>query len=156
MTATNHALTGAIIGAIVANPWLALVLALTSHFALDAIPHFGVGKGSNAFIKSRRFAVILVIDTALCAVLVASLAIAHPHLWWFMAICAFVATSPDLASINRWRHARQGKLDEWKPSLYVRFASKIQWFERPIGGVVEAVWFISALTVLVSILRARS
>jgi hypothetical protein len=155
MTATNHAVTGAIIGTMVANPVLALTLAFLSHFVLDMIPHFGVGKESDNFIKSRKFAIYLVADAALCLVLVLGLAIAHLHMWWFIAICAFVATTPDFGSINRWWQARHGRLKQWKPGPFIRFASKIQWFEHPIGALVEVVWFASSLTLLISLLRIR-
>jgi hypothetical protein len=155
MTATNHAVTGAIIGAMVANPVAALVLAFLSHFVLDAIPHFGVGKDSDAFIKSRRFSMLLIADATLCFCLVLGLAIAHPGKWWFIAICAFIATSPDFASFNRWRQARKGKIKDWKAGWFIRFAAWIQWFEHPIGAIVEAVWFVSAITILVTVLRIR-
>jgi hypothetical protein len=155
MTATNHAITGAIIGTVLANPVLALVLAFVSHFVLDMIPHFGVGNDSDRFIKTRRFSMLLIADASLCFLLVVGLAIAHPHLWWFIAICAFVATTPDFGSINRWWQARQGRLKQWKPGLFIRFAAKIQWFEHPIGAVVEVVWFGATLTLLIDLLRIR-
>ncbi len=154
MTATNHALTGAIIGATIANPWVALVVAFLSHFVLDVIPHYGQ-LDSDAYVQTNSFARLLIADTTLCGLLVIALAIGQPHLWWFVAICAFVATTPDFASINRWLHARRGQLKHWKPGLFIRFAAKIQWFERPIGAAVEAVWFTSAVIILVSVLRAR-
>lgn len=41
MTATNHALAGAIIGALMPLE-VAIPVALVSHFLLDAIPHYGI------------------------------------------------------------------------------------------------------------------
>jgi len=152
MTATNHALTGAIIGATIANPWVAMLAALLSHFVLDAIPHYD-HVDPNSFIKTRQFAIRLLVDAALCGTLVIALAILQPHNWWLMAICAFLGAAPDLVSANRWRHARQGKAADWKPSAYARFASKVQWFEHPIGAMVEVFWFGAVLTILISILR---
>ena len=40
MLATPHTLMGILIATKVTNPWLALPLALLSHFALDLIPHW--------------------------------------------------------------------------------------------------------------------
>lgn len=40
MTATGHAIIGTIIAAKIGNPALAIPLALASHIALDAIPHW--------------------------------------------------------------------------------------------------------------------
>ncbi len=39
MLATPHILAGAAVGKAVRNPWIALPVALLSHFALDAMPH---------------------------------------------------------------------------------------------------------------------
>ena len=41
MTATNHALTGAIIGLVIGEPVLAIALAFASHFICDALPPVG-------------------------------------------------------------------------------------------------------------------
>lgn len=40
MTATGHALIGTVIAAKIGNPALAVPLALASHFAVDALPHW--------------------------------------------------------------------------------------------------------------------
>jgi len=39
---TNHVLSGALVGALSPGPSSALVRGFVSHFALDAVPHFGV------------------------------------------------------------------------------------------------------------------
>lgn len=44
MLITNHVLSGALLGRAAANPGTALGAGLVSHFALDAIPHFGLGR----------------------------------------------------------------------------------------------------------------
>lgn len=41
MLVTNHVLSGALIGAAVRRPLPAAVLGMASHFALDALPHWG-------------------------------------------------------------------------------------------------------------------
>jgi hypothetical protein len=38
MTATNQVLTGAVLGMVLANPWVALPAAFLSHFVLDSVP----------------------------------------------------------------------------------------------------------------------
>ncbi|MCX6793868.1 MAG: hypothetical protein NTY06_02065 [Candidatus Gottesmanbacteria bacterium] len=43
MTATAHALVAAAIARAVPNPYLAIPLAITSHFIMDAIPHWDIG-----------------------------------------------------------------------------------------------------------------
>jgi hypothetical protein len=150
VTATNHALTGTAIGLIVGQPLLALPLALLSHFICDAIPHFGWGEPRST-MKSNVFRNYLVVEAVTCSLIVLSLAVLRPTHWLIAAVCAFLAASPDLLSFNRYRLLRHDK--KWKPSLYARFASRIQWFEHPIGAVVEVAWFIAALAVIIPIIK---
>lgn len=145
MTATNHALTGAVIAAVSGNAWVALPMAFISHFVMDAIPHFGAGK---QFPASRLFKIMLVSDAVLCFILVLTLGLIQPAHWQLMAICAFIATSPDFFWLNMYRYIKAGKYKDWKPGIYARFASKIQWFERPIGAIVELVWAVAVITIL--------
>lgn len=147
MTATNHAMTGAIIGLTVANPLVAVAAAFASHFILDTIPHFGLGPD---FVKSKAFKCYLVIDALLCVALVVVLYVTHREYWFVPALAAFAAASPDLWSIKRFFIANTS--DDYRPGLVARFASKIQWFERPIGGVVEIVWAAAAILILSAIL----
>lgn len=147
MTATNHALTGTAIGLLVGEPLLALPLALVSHYVCDAIPHFGTGLPEKTLMKSNAFRNYLFIEAALCFGVVLLLFTVQPQHWLLAAACAFTAAAPDLLSSNRFWSQRRGK--PWKPHPYTRFASKIQWFERPIGAVVEAAWFI-ALAILLT------
>ena len=146
MTATNHALTGAAIGLIIGQPLLAMPLALASHFVCDAIPHFGFANPRKA-IKSNTFRNYLIAETFICAAIVAALAWLHPVNWQLAAVCAFIAASPDLLSINRYLSEIRGR--QWRPSAYAKFAHGIQWFEKPIGAVVEVAWLI-AIIVLVT------
>ena len=151
MRAINHALTGAAIGFGVSEPAAAVPLALLSHYVLDVLPHYGGGLPEKEELNSPSFRALLLVDTCLCTLLVIILALKRPQHWMLAAICAFVAAAPDLASINRYRSARRG--EKTKPNLYTRFASGIQWFERPIGGVVEVAWFIIMLVILVPIIN---
>lgn len=43
MTATSHALIGASIASLIPNPFLAIPLAIASHFAADLVPHWDAG-----------------------------------------------------------------------------------------------------------------
>lgn len=145
MTATNHALTGTAIGLVVGQPWLALPLALVSHFVCDVIPHYGAAEGQDA-LKTNTFRNYLIVEALVCGLIVLTLAIMQPAHWALAAVCAFVAAAPDFAWINKYRLARQGK--RWRPSTFSRWASDIQWFQRPIGSVVEVVWAGAALLVI--------
>jgi hypothetical protein len=146
MTATNHALTGAITGLLVGEPILAIPIAFLSHYVCDAIPHYKSSLSDSKLLKSRGFRNYLIVDAALCFLIVLVLAIFQPENWLLASVCAFVATSPDLAWIPRYVRVRRGK--KWRPSLYDKFAGNIQWFQRPIGGVVEAAWFVVAIVLI--------
>jgi hypothetical protein len=149
MTATNHALTGALIGISVGHP-VALVLAFVSHFVLDALPHYGTGLPPEILYKTKAFRNYLFAEAALCFGVVLLLFFARPEFWLLAVFCAFVAAAPDLLSINHFRITRGGKV--WKPNLYSRFASGIQWFERPVGAVVEITWLAAVGFTLVKLI----
>lgn len=146
MRAINHALTGAAIGLIVAEPAIALPVALISHFVCDAIPHYNPKVVNAKTLRGDTFKNILYLDALLCFTLVLVLASNQPPNWLLAAACAFVATSPDLLSIRRYRKALANK--PWRPNLYEKLSGKIQWFEKPIGAVVELTWFVAGIIVL--------
>lgn len=150
MTATNHALTGAIIGLVVGQPLIALPAAVASHFVCDALPHFG-SNTPQKIIKTTGFRNYLIMEVGLCFLLVLLLALLQPQHWLLAAVCAFLAASPDLLWINKYLKARRG--EPWKPSSFAKFAGGIQWFQRPIGAVVEVAWFVAAIIILVPFLR---
>ena len=152
MRAINHALTGATIGLLVDEPIAAVPLSLVSHYVCDVIPHYGAGLPEEQEINTTTFRVLLALDFILCVALVVVLALKRPKNWLLAAICAFVATSPDLASIGRYRAGR--KRIKSKPNRYVVLAKRIQLYEKPPGAVVEVVWFASFIIIL-SILIKR-
>ena len=153
MRAINHALTGAVIGVLVEEPALAVPAAFISHYICDVIPHFGTNRPEKEELNSRLFRILLLLDICLCALLVLTLAVYRPHHWALAAICAFAAASPDLFSINRYRTARRG--GQPYHNRYIRFANDIQWFEKPIGAVVEVVWFIAMVIILIPFFQHR-
>ncbi len=64
MTATGHAIIGTVIAAKIGNPQLAVPLALASHIAADAFPHWDEGtngkeKNKERLIKEAIFDVLL-------------------------------------------------------------------------------------------------
>ncbi|MFI5270658.1 MAG: hypothetical protein ACHQT9_01260 [Candidatus Saccharimonadales bacterium] len=154
MRAINHALTGAAIGFIVTEPALSVPLAFASHFVLDVIPHSGSSRDKNVELKSKMFKYILIIDSILCILFIAILALFHPHNWVIAAICAFVAAMPDFYSFPKYLRARRNK-NQKEQGLYGKFASNIQWFERPIGWFVEAAWFIALIIILLPFIKYR-
>lgn len=145
-------MTGALIGLIVGEPLLAVPAALASHYICDAIPHYGSNIPMKKRARTDLFRNYLIAEAMLCAALVIILALARPEHWQLAAVCAFLAAAPDLLSINRYVKFRYK--GQWKSGLYSRFAASIQWFERPIGAVVEIVWFIGCVALMLPLLRA--
>ena len=155
MTAINHALTGALIGVAVGNPWIALPVAFLSHFVCDALPHYDVpGDTHEARIASRLFWQVHIVGGALlCMALVAILAIWQPVHWLLASFCAFAAASPDLLAIPRFISVRRTGKDIRDRWWFWRFHNVVQWFQEPVGLVVEAAWFAGMIILLVPFFR---
>jgi hypothetical protein len=147
MTATNHALTGALIGLAVHNPWVALPAAFLSHFVCDMIPHFGPSKD---WLTTRPFRYYLLIDALLCLLLVALLFRSDTANWLQAAACAFLATSPDLLWIRKF--IAGNRKHSFKESRLESLLARIQWFEKPSGAFVELVWAAGCIVLLTALI----
>lgn len=144
MTATNHVLTGAVIAGVIHNPWLALPVAFFSHFALDGLPHIGA---PGLTFDSMPFKIILFTDMSVAAFVLLLLLLLAPASVWLLIACGILCASPDLMWLQKFLAGnRHQKIP--KPGPVRRFHSKVQWFERPIGSVVELAWFFAMLTIL--------
>lgn len=145
MTAPNHALTGALIGLALPNPWIAAPLAFLSHFVCDAIPHYDPPGNEHERIRSKRLVrEQIVLGGILCFLLVLALAVTRPQHWVLAAVCAFLATSPDLFWIPRWLYVRRtgSDIDMKHAHWFLRFHHWIQWKTGASLWWVEAVWFM--------------
>lgn len=149
MLAINHALGGAIIGLSVSNPALAVPLAFVSHFALDSLPHFDPPGDEKTRLNSKAFRIQLLCDAFLCFVLVLCLAISRPVDWVLSAICAFIATTPDLLWIPMFIKVKYRGQEPTKDNWFYKFHHAIQWKTGPGLWWVEALWFVSAGTVVI-------
>lgn len=143
MTSSNHVMTGAVIALSVRQPALAIPLAFLSHFALDVIPHFGIYEDDVLRRnKSRLFRAVVSADI----ILMLTLLVVIPHIavaklaWGITLSCMLAAVLPD--SVWVYRFVREVRTQKWEPGgWYPRFHQAIQWFERPVGLVVELAWF---------------
>lgn len=145
MTATNHALTGTLIGLTVHPSLLALVLALLSHFVLDAIPHYSDDRNT---ISSNGFKYYLIAEATICLVIVVMLVVAKPSNWQLAAVCAFAATSPDFMWMPAYFRTRHGLPFVLPKYALAKFHAKIQWFARPIGAYVELAWLFGITSLI--------
>lgn len=151
MRAINHAMSGAIIGLTISSPVIAGGLAFASHFVLDAVPHHV--DNERYPIGSRPFTRILITDALLCVGLVAVLFAALP-VWTAAtaALCAFLATSPDMMWIGRFVTARRSGNDPGAKGFMQNVHAKTQWNETPQGKWVEFVAVILFVLVLTKLL----
>ncbi len=140
MTATNHAVTGALIAAVVDKPVLALPLAFLSHFMLDALPHLG------ADTRGRKFQYTLAFDVIMASSFLLSIVLLQPPGWLLLLAGAIVAMLPDVVWAPYYFLELQGKRQPTDPlDPFSQFHSRIQWGERPWGYLVEILWFAVAL-----------
>jgi len=142
MTATNHALTGAVIGLGVNNVWLALPLAIVSHFVCDVLPHYGNSKISTG---SKEFKIYLIVDCMGAVAVALFLFALRPEQWFVASWCAFLATSPDLMWLQGFLLSQKGFERTIPKYLLAQFHAKIQWFQRPIGVVFELIWALAMI-----------
>lgn len=141
MTGLNHVLTGTAIALAVRQPWLVAPIALASHFVLDATPHFD---HEVYRYGSKFFAPIMITDGVLCVASVLAVMFAVPSLAAAIVVGAFFAILPDFFWLYYYTHGRP----QW---WFFRFHSKIQWFERPPGALVEISYAIFITTIIIAI-----
>jgi hypothetical protein len=138
-----------VIGLIVVNPWLALPLALVSHFAMDALPHYG--DRYNPPAAFRRLKLMLPFDMLLAFMVLVLIILTHPDHWPVAVAGGVLAASPDLGSIPLFvRYLRSGKIRR-STTWFHRFHTCLQWGERLWGAWIELSWF----AVFGSLLLAR-
>lgn len=149
MTATNHALTGAIVAISFQRPEVAIPMAFLTHFFLDSLPHFGIEDedivGRN---KNPAFMAVVITDIMLLAVVTIWLALSKHHIAnWILLASAAAAYSPDVIWIPRF--ISEVRTHAFKPGgWFVRLHRKIQ-REHMWGIWVEAAWLVAAVTVIV-------
>lgn len=137
MTASNHALCGALIGLTIASPVIALPLAFSSHFILDAIPHFGLDEFGGHHKKPKLFRKILYVDAILLAFILLTLLLAGAS--WLVFACVLLAGSPDFVWAYQYIFKENlGKNSPTKKNKFNQFHSRIQTSQTLKGIYVEA------------------
>lgn len=146
MIALNHALTGEAIALTVRRPMLAVLLAFLSHFIVDAIPHLG----NVAFytVGSPIFPYILALDGLLTVASVIIVCYRAKDKARLILACAFAAILPDILWL--WYYAA-GRPDFW----FFNFHKAVQWYEQPVGGIVEVCYAIGASLLIAYIISKR-
>lgn len=152
MTATNHALTGAVIALAIDKPLLAIPLALASHFALDALPHWDYAINRKLPTDKRffdkKFNTLLSADLLIAFISMIVVGVMFPDQKWLVWTCMVLAASPDAM----WAYYRGylPKIRHTKPKLnrLAKFHQNIQWSQTAPGGLIEIGWFIALWAVI--------
>lgn len=143
MNATNHAAAGVVIAVVIKEPAVALPLAFLSHFALDALPHFGYKeRGFANFFKQRLTYLVVALDI----VGVMTLLYLIRDSSWIIYVSGILAVSPDFAWYYRYFFLERKDLSNpGEDNAFDRWHSRIQWCERPWGLIVEVLFAVGAL-----------
>jgi hypothetical protein len=155
MTATNHAITGALVATLLKEPLLAIPVAFVIHFVMDTIPHFGFKVEGVEDLKKRNldklFKKVLISDVAVAALLlfIIPIALSEAYSWWVVLACMIACISPDLVWAYRFYYEiRSKKL--LPQSWLTKFHNYIQWAETPKGAIFEAAWFLVSASILLA------
>lgn len=149
MTFTNHVMTGALIAVSVHRPALAIPLAIMSHYATDALPHYGYGhidrsdrdKKDNFILKQSVDAY-----TALAVLWTVPFLVRSHQAPIVTVLCMLSAFLPDTVWTFQYLVAQRGGGSYKELGIINRFHKKIQWCERPWGIYVEVLWFLLMAT----------
>ncbi len=129
MVATTHAIVGASIAARIPNPYLAIPLAILSHFALDLTPHWDQGINWKEKSTRRRWAesiVDVLTGIALVSVLFGS-RVDPLYLYGMM----FMAQLPDWLEAPYLFLGLKGA--PWK--YFYQVQSRLQWRTTKLLGI---------------------
>ena len=148
MLITNHVLSGALVGAVTRRPAVAFAAGIASHFALDAVPHWGDwGDDTSLFMR------VAVRDGLSGLAVMGALAAASPPATRVAVVAGMAgAALPDLDKPSRMFFGRSPF-----PRAIDRFHSAIQDEARdrfPVEVAAGAA-FAAAITIAVLLARAK-
>lgn len=147
-------MTGAVIALIVKEPIIAIPLSYVSHFACDAIPHFGVRDHpgqSDDELFSKKFNTILVLDFLTAVGLMVLLGMLFPAHKWLIWVCMITAASPDLVWVYYRLYIERIQKRQPKYDRISRFHRVLQWSQTYPGAFVEIAWFLIMGTIILAL-----
>lgn len=152
MLITNHVLAGAVIGVTIKEPSLAIVVAFTSHFVMDMLPHFGY-PGRKGYPEALRHKLSYIVGAVTFISTLGIIFFLITKHQWFPLICGFIAASPDIVGwYNYVAYEKHGRSATGILNLFqVQFHRRIQKFERPWCIYIEIVLAIILLLIVISI-----
>lgn len=144
-------LAGAVIAISVKQPLLAVTLAYVSHFALDAIPHFGIHSYKNVFERNRQlwFKKYLQLGALFTVIFVPWLIIFLKGAisFWLLLACVIAAILPDLVWVPRYIQELRTHEEKSKGKIS-QFHVRIQRDSLVLGGIIEVTFFAGMILLL--------
>ncbi len=152
MLLTNHTLTGVLLGLSIDNPAVLAPTAVASHLVLDMTPHFGFDrpKSVEPTFQERAFIILGSADFALSIAVTIAACLIWPGRTVNILVGVIGAALPDLTYIPIIVFGRKlmFKIPGYKPMI--DFFVRIQWYEKPLGLITEAVWTTLMITLLLN------
>ncbi|OGD92215.1 hypothetical protein A3D81_00880 [Candidatus Curtissbacteria bacterium RIFCSPHIGHO2_02_FULL_40_17] len=136
MTATAHALIGASLATIIANPYLGIPIAVLSHFIADLIPHWDAGTNHRNKSMTRlkvEAALDVLLGFALVLILFRNFSQTNPIYLFSMVIAAQL---PDWIEAPSWMFGFKVPPFSWLDWLGHKLQSRAQ---LPWGLVTQIV-----------------
>jgi hypothetical protein len=148
MLVTNHVLSGAVIGAATRRPVTAFALGVISHFALDAVPHWGQWRGRDHFMQ------VAVVDGLTGLAAMAAMAAIAPDDTRVAVLAGMAgAALPDLGKpsvVFFGRSPFPRRVDEFHGRIQREAADRF-----PVEAAAGAVLLAAAVTLLRARVRHR-
>jgi len=140
MLLLSHAVTGAVIGQKIGNPFLISILALASHFILDWIPHWSYNVPKNLYPRE----IIKILPDLITSIIVYLIFIfSFPQQWLLITLGVTFAILPDLLIIT---HHIPGLKNIFKK--FNSLHGKIQVHDEKILGLLTQAIYIGLLIII--------
>lgn len=139
MTGFNHTLAGTVIALTIREPLLIAPIAFLSHFAMDALPHFG--RHPKLVPYNTYFKKYLIGEAFLSVSFLALAIILSPEDRLILSWGAAWATLPDFIWLL------ENKSPKWLKWFFI-FHKHIQWGEHVKGWIYELIALITLTSLL--------
>src|SRR3989338_8758433 len=141
MTATAHALIGASLATIIANPYLGIPIAVLSHFIADLIPHWDAGTNHRNKSMTRlkvEAALDVLLGFALVLILFRNFSQTNPIYLFSMVIAAQL---PDWIEAPSWMFGFKVPPFSW-----------LDWLGHKLQSRLDLPWGLGTQIVVVGVL----
>lgn len=152
MTATGHALIGALIAARFSNPYLAIPLSFASHFAADMVPHWDAGTHHREKTRRQLFnesALDVIISVVTAFILYNNFLGGNNYI--LLYVCVFASQLPDWMTAPYFIFGQKSKFFEWSKWSYIIQHKLNSRLDLPWGVVTQIVAVIIIYVLLFQI-----